>query len=505
MATIRELPYARPPREKQLEVLKKSLLKEEWGLYLDMSCGKTKVTIDTICYHANRGHIKAAMVFAPKALMHQWANDDHKKTYDDDEWSKDAWSDVRKTARVYVWGVNKNSLDLRKQAMFLEPHDGLSLVIMNTEAMSHKKGATWAKKFASKWRKAGLLVAVDEANDIKSHKAKRSRALQEVASYAKYKRVLTGTPMKNCPLDVFGLTTFLDTSIYGKSWFNFRARYARLKTEHAFGRSFTVVDGYQRLDELKEKLFSCGTRVEKHECVDLPPKIYMHATIEMGQEQERIYNEMRDNAVAFLDKMSDDQVVTASIALVQLNKLRQILCGFVMEDSGGLHWIKDNKRFDEVLKILDSIDGKVLLFSPYREVATEMVNRIQEVYGGGTAATYMGGTSGRGELQARFNNPKSKLDYLVCTQRSGKYGLNIRAAYCIYIANEYDLDVRMQSEDRAYGQGRGIEGVSTTYFDFEVPGTCDSKIVKMLVNKKRIADYLTGDKWRAFLTDKEQR
>jgi SNF2 family DNA or RNA helicase len=55
------------------------------------------------------------------------------------------------------------------------------------------------------------------------------------------------------------------------------------------------------------------------------------------------------------------------------------------------------------------------------------------------------------------------------------------------------MEVRLQSEDRAHRIGQKDK---VTYIDFVCPNTLDEKIIQVLNNKKKLADEITGDKWK---------
>src|SRR5690606_19504528 len=111
-------------------------------------------------------------------------------------------------------------------------------------------------------------MIIDESTTIKNHKAKRTKAILKLRPLAAYRRILSGSPLANGPLDLFSQCFFLDPKLLGfKSWYEFRNRYCLLKTQHLGPRSFQVVTGYRNLDELADKLASFSFRVRTEECL----------------------------------------------------------------------------------------------------------------------------------------------------------------------------------------------------------------------------------------------
>ena len=81
--------------------------------------------------------------------------------------------------------------------------------------------------------------------------------------------------------------------------------------------------------------------------------------------------------------------------------------------------------------------------------------------------------------------------------KTGGFGLTLTAANTvIYYSNSYDLELRVQSEDRAHRIGQENK---VTYVDLLSPGTIDEKIVGALRSKIRIADQILGEDVRKWL------
>ncbi len=176
------------------------------------------------------------------------------------------------------------------------------------------------------------MMIVDESTVIKTHNAKRTKNLLKLSKDIAYKRILTGTPVTKSPLDIFTQFAFLDPKILGQSnYYAFRARYAKIiNRPTSGGRHFPLITGYQRLDELEEKIYSAAFRVKKDECVDLPEKIYMKRFIPMSEKQLVAYESLRRNAMFIFN----DKTTTSVNRLSQIVKLHQVCCGFTINDQG---------------------------------------------------------------------------------------------------------------------------------------------------------------------------
>ena len=119
-------------------------------------------------------------------------------------------------------------------------------------------------------------MIVDESTTIKNHKAIRTKNVLKLASYSKYRRILTGSPVTKSPLDLYTQCNFLDDKHLGfSSFYTFRNRYCVTHKLDLGGGKYTEIPKYYvHIDELEDKLSKFSYRVTKDECLDLPKKLY---------------------------------------------------------------------------------------------------------------------------------------------------------------------------------------------------------------------------------------
>ena len=127
-----------------------------------------------------------------------------------------------------------------------------------------------------------------------------------------------------------------------------------------------------------------------------------------------------------------------------------------------------------------------------------MVNEIEKVHGPGSVVSYYGLTP-QDERQDNIRKFQSdpKCRFMVGTPSTGGYGITLTAANTvIYYSNGYDLEKRLQSEDRAHriGQKKNV-----TYIDIIAEKTVDEKIQKSLRKKINIASEVLGEELRAWI------
>ena len=258
--------------------------------------------------------------------------------------------------------------------------------------------------------------------------------------------------------------------------------------------SFKQIIDYQRLDELEHKLNQFSYRVLKSECLDLPEKVYTKRYIEMTPEQKKMYIEMKNFALSILER----ETITAAGVLTQMIKLHQITCGHIKTDDGKLIELKNN-RLNELLNVMEEIDGKVIIWAVYRYDIQQIEKALQKKYGLDSVRSFYGDTDAndRQDIVTSFQDPESDLRFFVGNPRTGGFGLTLTASHTVvYYSNSYDLEIRMQSEDRAHRIGQKEK---VTYIDFIAEKTVDEKIIKSLRNKINIATKVLGEDFKEWL------
>tara|TARA_Y100001973_G_C5117392_1_gene290903 strand:- start:20 stop:982 length:963 start_codon:yes stop_codon:yes gene_type:complete len=314
--------------------------------------------------------------------------------------------------------------------------------------------------------------------------------------YSSYRRILTGSPITKSPMDLYSQCSFLSTrALNFSSYYAFQGRYAIIK-QRAFGaRSFQEIVGYRNLEELNEKLEQFSTRTLKEECLDLPDKLYTRRNITMSDEQNSVYNQMKKLALAQLD--SGELSTTASI-LTQIMRLQQICCGFFQPDVGEIRQLPNN-RLSELLDITDELQGKAIIWASFTHDIQQIARSLRDRFGPDSVALYYGDTpqEDRQKIVHKFQDMTSELRFFVGQPKTGGYGITLSAATTvIYYSNSYDLENRLQSEDRAHriGQKKNV-----TYIDLVCPNTIDEKILEALKSKINLSQKVFGEEARNWL------
>jgi len=474
--------FKTPPYEHQAAILGQSWSQTNWAWLMEMGTGKSKVCIDNAAMLFEKENIDTLIVIAPKGVYRNWANLEIPAHLPD-----------RINANIVVWNPANTKSNRQTLISFLEPSSSLKVFLMNVEALSTSKGKKYLEALL---QKSASLLAVDESTTIKSPKAKRTKTLIKLGPLAKYRRILTGFPVTQSPLDLWAQCRFMDKALLGDcgdNFFQFQYRYAVMKKSSVGTHTFNRVVGYRDLEKLSELLKKFSSRITKDECLDLPDKVYIQRTVSLTPDQTRIYSELKEFALANLD---NGEFMTAPNVMTQLLRMQQVLSGHTKTDYGELVEIKDN-RLDELVSCLEEIEGKAIIWSRFRYDIVRIKNALNKKYGNGKAVDYFGDTSDDERVEAvdRFQNGNAL--FFVGNPQTGGYGLTLTAAQnVIYFSNSFDLAVRMQSEDRAHRIGQRN---TVTYVDLIAEGTIDEKIVKSLRAKLNIASQVMGEEFKEWL------
>ena len=468
------------PYGHQLTALEKSSDKKVYALFMEMGTGKTKVAIDNLAMLYDKGKINGVLIIAPKGVYKTWYSQEfpiHMPTH--------------VHYKMVLWQAIINQKQKKRLDILFKTGVELHVLIMNVEAFSTTKGVEFARKFLSCHE---TFMVVDESTTIKNPEAKRTKNIINLAIHAKYRRILTGSPVTKSPLDLYKQCEFLDPDLLNhSSYYTFRSRYATMRSANFNGRSVQLVVGYKNLEELSEKLKPFSYRVLKDDCLDLPPKTYMKRIITLTPEQQKVYRQMKQMALAEMN----GKVITTMNALTQLMRLHQITCGHFKADDDSIQTIKNN-RLSELLEVLEELEGKAVIWAHYQFDVQTIVKAIEEKYGEKSVVTYYGLTPNeiRQTNLERFQT-KDETRFLVGTPQTGGFGITLTAASTmIYYSNGYDLEKRTQSEARIDRIGQKFP---MTYIDILAEDTVDERIVKALRKKINIATQVMGEELKDWI------
>jgi SNF2 family DNA or RNA helicase len=452
---------------------------------MEMGTGKSKVLIDNMGMLYLKDELEFVLIIAPKGVYRNWVNKEIPEHMSDDI-----------PHRVIRWVASPNKAQQKEMRSVKDNFEGLTIFVMNVESFSSLKGQK-AGNWMAKARGQKGMIAVDESTTIKNHKAKRSKALMKFAALFKYRRLLTGSPVTKSPMDIYSQCEFLRPGLLGfESFYAFQARYAVTVRRQMGGQAFQQIVGFRNLDELHKRIDMISFRVLKKDCLDLPEKIYTARYVGMTPEQLKMYNQIREYAMVMLD---NGEMSTAPAVITQMLRLQQIMSGHIKTDEGEMIYFP-SKRMDALEEIVNEHDGKAIIWSRFRYDIIQITEMLNKKFGEGCAVSYFGDTSDddRAAAVLNFQNPNHPIKFFVGNPATAGYGLTLTEAnLVVYYANDFNLETRIQSEDRAHRIGQKN---NVTYVDLICEGSIDEKIVEALRDKINIGARVLGEQAKEWLS-----
>lgn len=335
------------------------------------------------------------------------------------------------------------------------------------------------------------LIICDESQRIKTPGAKQSTALHRLGRRARLRMILTGTPVSNNPLEFFSQYKFLDPSIFGNSFYAFRARYAIMG-----GYEGRQIVGFQRLPELTKKAHAVAYRVTKEEALDLPEFVDQTLYCELEPKAARTYRALAKESVAELE--SGGQVTAANV-LSRLLRLSQLTGGYVGTEDEAVEQVSKAKLnlMEEALDDLMAVDGKkVVIFARFL-AEIEAIKRLLEARGIGyewiTGAVPM---DERGDAVDRFQSEPECRVFLAQIQTAG-LGITLTAADTAIF---YSLDFSFANYDQCRARIHRLgQKNRCTYLHLVAKDTVDEQVLGALIEKKSMAT-LVVDNWRSLFS-----
>jgi SNF2 family DNA or RNA helicase len=472
--------YKTEPYAHQHEALVRGHERTSYAYFMEMGCGKSKVLLDNIVWLYEQGKIDTAVIVAPKGVYRNWEISEIPAHFPDD---------IQR--EIYVWSASPNKKQAERLKDGMQKRGVLRIFLANVEGFASTKLPKFVGAFT---KNSNFLLAVDESTTIKNPQAKRTKALVKLSQDAAYKRILTGSPVTKSPLDLYAQCGFMDKKLLGHdSYYSFQGRFAITRTQRMGAHSFQQIVGYRNLEELSDKLRAFSYRVTKEEALDLPDKIYTTRNVGLTEQQLEYYASIKSAAVAILE---DGGLVTAPAAMTQLLRLQQVLCGHVMTDDGEMVEVP-TKRLQSMVDCIDEMTGKVIIWSRFRYDIKKITETLKKIHGPSSTVSYFGDTSEQDRIDAVQSFQHGDARFFVANPQTAGYGLTLTAATnVIYYANDFNLETRVQSEDRAHRIGQKH---SVLYVDLMTKNTVDEHIVKTLQGKIELSAQTLGEQVKKWL------
>lgn len=463
---------------------------------MGMRTGKTKVCLDDFGRMELEQKVQNLCVLAPAGVYDTWET----------ACSEHLSLDLQKRYRIARWKSGGGVGYKAGWDKFLNDTSGKPrIMIMNIEALSVVKQAK--EDLLTFLSQGPNVTAVDESTCIMGYNSKRTGFVcSEVAPLATYKRILSGLPTPKSPLDIYSQFEFLNWRILGhRSWFSYRARYAKLKTIRVpipgqldykgkqKERDVKIITGFQNVEELYDKIAPFSYRKRLQDCYGMPEKVYQIRKVQHTPEQKRLYKEMKQYSTADL---GDGTNATASIVIAKMAKLHQINCGHIKDEWGNFKTFTEN-RTTELGELLREYDGKAIIWCAYDYDVRHVSEYLRKEYGHQSFSQFWGGNKAvREGEEVRFKTDPHCL-YMVATAGAGGRGRDWAVAnLAVYYSYVDNLEHNSQSEERTQKMEKSVS-VLNVYL--VTPGTVDESYVHSMREKIDLSTMIMNDGYQRWL------
>jgi len=455
---LESMPITIRPYQHQIHAFNLGITLDAAAYFMEMGAGKTLPAIAVAGYRWLRGQVNRLLIVCPASVMPVWKQE------------------FEKCSAIQYRVVVLDGPVKKRQEILANWQDSLGLDV----AVINYEGARNMVDDLLTWKPDMLIM--DEAHRCKTPGSQQSKAMARIARVARYKLSLTGTPITNSPLDVYGIYRALDPSIFGTSFFAFKNRYAIMG-----GWENKQVVGYQRVEELAAKIHRIAFRVRKDECLDLPEMVDVYRTCNLEPKAQVLYDQMRKESVAELEA---GETVIATNVLSKLLRLSQIAGGFLDGEQVSA------AKLSLLGEILDDLQGaKAVIFVRFtkeKEAIEKMLAKKKIDFVSLDGSTKM---KDRGDLVERFQSDDTCQVFVGQIAAAGT-GITLHAAStAIFYSCSFSYADLDQARSRLHrsGQRHPVTNIFLT-----ARGTVDEKIHAALAEKRDIAANIV-DNWRELL------
>ena len=418
------------------------------ALFMDMGTGKTRCAIELASLRQQR--ITKVIWFTPVSLKITVSEEIKKHTVGES---------------ICVFDNKTNYRNVDKNAFWY---------IVGIESMSSSNRIISA---IEKIVDSDTMIIVDESSYIKGYSALRTMRIIKLSERARYRLLLTGTPISQGISDLYSQMKFLSPDILGYgSFYSFARQHLEYSEKHP-----GLIVRSNDVDVIAERIAPYTYQVTKEECFDLPQKIYDSVYFGLTDEQHAAYVLAKHE---ILDGILDDKIPDYMIFQL-FTALQQIVSGFWNHNGTMINFKHDRiKTMKEVIGEIHESD-KIIIWCKF----VESVKKISKSVPG--CALYYGELNEKKRSEELRRFIESDCRYLVATTSCGGHGLTINEArYHIFYENEFKYSNRIQAEDRSHriGQTKPV-----TYIDIVANAGIDRRIQEALSKKQDVVQSFKSE------------
>lgn len=444
-----------------------------FGLLFEMGCGKTLTAIAIAGAGYQMGKVERLLIVAPTSVVAVWPKE------------LQEYAKFKYTCKTLLGEKKQRIKQIDDLLKF--PFKALKVAVINYES-------TWRPEILEKLKEFDAdMVIADESQRIKTYDAAQSKAMHELGDQARYKLILSGTPVQTAAIDIWSQYRFLDKTVFGDNFFKFRGRYAIMG---GYGNKKIV--GYKDLEGLIKKEHSIAFRVTKDEALDLPEQTFETRKIQFNQKEKNLYERIKKDSYAELDGGGH---ITATTVLTRLLRLQQLAGGFLVQDDEQKPQLVSRAKLDALADIIeDYVIGsgkKLVIFARFIAEVKAIMELADKVLPKELKQVAIYGDikkEDRGDIVKQFQEDPKTVLFIGQIDTAGT-GITLTAAdTCVYYSKNFNYATYSQSLSRIHRIGQRN---CCTYIDLEIEGTIDELISKALSRKEDMAKTVV-DNWRDF-------
>lgn len=444
-------PYV--PHDYQKRAIRKMLEQACLGLFLHPGLGKTSISLMTHTILQNKKFIKATLVIAPlRAIYNVWPAEVKK------------WQEMSHLSVGIIHGADK-------LAVLREKHD---IYVINPEAVA------WLVDVLLKMKVWPFdMLVVDESTKFKDGRTQRFLALRKILPKFKRRYILTGTPVPNGLLDLFGQIYILDL---GHSLGAYITRYRATYFYQTGYGGYTWAPQFDAMERITERIEPLTLTMTREEYLTLPELVQTMVWLDLPKPARKIYKDMETK---FLTELANGEVITSPNAAAAGGKCRQILNG-ALYTSPDKDWeaIHDAK-LDALADLLEELSGAPLL------VLYEFIHDKERLLKRFPFAKIIGGQSMKKDQLVIEQFNRGEIGMVIGHPASMGHALNLQGqcAHVCWFGLTWNFEHYDQAIQRVWRQGN--EATHVIVYHLCVRNSLDEVVVKAIYGKDMMQESFT--------------
>lgn len=456
--------YVTKPFQYQLEGIEYGLNKDKWLLLDAPGLGKTMSMIDLAEeLHAQKNVKHCLIICGVNSLKGNWKREITKHSHLD---CMILGEKITKNNKIVYGSIKERAEQLMNKIDEF-------FIITNIESFRDKEVVDAFNKSINNID----MIIVDEIHKCKDPSSKQGENILKL--HAKYKVGLTGTIIKNNPLDAYVPLKWTDNINCGITMFK--------KQFCIFGGigGYQII-GYKNMELFKDILNSCSLRRTKDLLASqLPPKNIINEIVTLSDSHRKFYDDVVNGVKTSANKVT---LNTSSVRTMIIRLRQATACPSVLTTQNIVS-SKIERAVDLAAELLSN-NEKVVIFSMFKETCKELAKQLKEynpaILNGDTDKSIVDSTIVK--FQTDLN---CKLLIATCECMGTGHSLHQQCSYAIFIDTPWTYADYLQCQDRIHRLG---STKPVFIYNLICENTVDELVNKIVSRKEAIGDYIVDDK-----------